>query len=46
MRVLDVKGLGWGAAVVTIDDERILLVEQSLSIDERIEVLSCALLRA
>lgn len=46
MRVIDVEGLGWGAAKVTIDGEAILLVEKSLDVDERIELLTYAMERS
>lgn len=40
MRVLDVEKLGYPAAVVTIDGERMLLLDTALGCDERIDVLS------
>lgn len=43
MRVIDVRGLGWGAVLIEVEGEELLLVEESLSSDERIEALSDAL---
>jgi hypothetical protein len=40
MRVLDVPGLGWAAADVTIDGERVLLIDPEPEWEDRINVLS------
>jgi hypothetical protein len=40
MQVIDVEDLGRGAAKVRIEGEEILLVEASLDVDERIELLT------
>lgn len=43
MRVIDVNGLGWGAVAIDIEGDEILLVEASLTADERLDALSHAL---
>lgn len=40
MRVIDVPGLGWEAAVVDIEGETLLLMDVALSVDERIGVMN------
>jgi hypothetical protein len=44
MRVIDVEGLGYDAVVVTINgDERLLLIESTLDVDTRIEMMTEAM---
>jgi hypothetical protein len=43
MRVIDVEGLGWDAAVVTIDGERVRLIGPALDVDTHIEMLNEAM---
>lgn len=41
VRTIDVPGLGWDAAVVTIEGgEKLLLIDAALSWDERMDVMS------
>lgn len=40
MRVIDVPGLGWDGAIVDVEGERVLLLDASLSWDERMDVMS------
>lgn len=43
MRTIEVQDLGWDAALVTIADERVLLIDAALSWDKRMDVMSEAL---
>ena len=40
MRVIDVQGLGWDAAIVNIEGETVLLIDPALDVDERIKVMN------
>lgn len=39
MRVLDVTELGCGAAIVTVRQERVLLMDRELTQDDRVTVM-------
>ena len=39
MRVLDVPGLGYSSAIVTLADEKLLLLDADLSQDDRVDIM-------
>ena len=39
MKILEVEGLGWPAALVEIENEPVLLINSTLDQDERVEVM-------
>lgn len=43
MRTIEVQGLGWDAALVTIAGERVLLIDLDLSWDKRMDVMNEAM---
>jgi hypothetical protein len=40
MRTIDVQGLGWDAALVTIEGECLLLIDSQLAWDRRMDVMT------
>ena len=46
MRTLDVAGLGWDAALVTIQGEQLLLIDAQLPWDKRMDVMTEAMVDA
>lgn len=46
MRVIDVPALGWEALIVHVDGERVLLLDEGVDIDTRIELLQAAMTEA
>lgn len=43
IRVIDVAELGWDAALVRIEGQRVLLLDSSLNLDDRMDVLTSVL---
>lgn len=43
IRVLEVENLGWGAALVEIEGESVLLLDVLLDCDQRIEIMNDAM---
>lgn len=43
MRTIEVAGLGWDGAIVDIEGQQILLLDASLSWDQRMDVMTEAM---
>lgn len=39
MRVLDVPELGYTAAIITIGDEKVLMIDTSMSQEDRVDIM-------